>query len=209
MGARKSDADKAKDVEDYIEHVQNIVDFQVSNGMLTKTEADQIQKQLSTASSLTTTNLFTANETAHKAFSELVESVNAKPRGSRLFYMYGLHIWAFILILVAVLLFLLVRQTLGSTMVGGVPMDSLIWGGLGGCGYTIYHLRNNVYEYQLSKYYAIYWFFYPIAGMIFGLAITFVVSSGLFSHQAKPSYSVYATIAHLCKERGRTEFPSS
>ena len=197
MSEKNPKGDKTKDVESYIGYVQDIIGFQANNGLLTKAEADQLQKELDDASTSLGTDPIAANSTARRAFYELVDRLNAKPRSARLIYMYGLHIWIFLILLTLVLFILLLKQTLNFSIFGDVPMDAIVWGGLGGCGYSIFHLRKNVYGFELSKYYAVYWFVYPVAGMIFGLAITFAVSSGLLSLQAKPSYGVYATIAFL------------
>ncbi len=78
-----------------------------------------------------------------------------------------------------------------------VSADVIAWGSLGGYAYSIYFLRKAIYEYQLSKHYAVYWFAYPIAGMIFGFALAAVFAAGFLSLQAKPSYAVYAGIAFV------------
>ncbi|RMF30886.1 MAG: hypothetical protein D6752_03245, partial [Candidatus Nitrosothermus koennekii] len=54
-----------------------------------------------------------------------------------------------------------------------------------------------IYTFEFSKYYAIYWFAYPIAGMIFGLSVVLMFFAGLFQLQAEATYSMYASIAFL------------
>ena len=197
MSAKKTNDSLEKDVGGFINHVQDILAFQASNGLLTRDEAESIQGNIEQAMVQLHSDPTKANTLARNSFYELVDKLNAKPRRLRLTYMYGLHIWVFLIALAVVLLFILVKQMLNFSIFQDIPMDIIVWGGLGGCGYSIYHLRQNVYEYELSKYYAVYWFIYPVAGMIFGLAVAFIVSSGLLSIQAKPSYAVYATIAFL------------
>jgi hypothetical protein len=197
MSTKKNSNPLEKEVGSFISHVQEILAFQASNGLLTKEEAEPIQGNIEQALAQLHSNPTRANTLARNSFYELVGKLNAKPRRFRLAYMYGLHIWVFLIVLTVALLFILARQVLNFSIFQDIPMDIIAWGGLGGCGYSIYHLRQNVYEFKLSKYYAVYWFIYPLAGMIFGLAIAFIVSSGLLSIQAKPSYAVYASIAFL------------
>ena len=150
MSAKKPNADKGQKIEAYIDHVEAIIDFQANNGLLTKSEAEGLQKQLDDASTKLADDLFAANGSARRTFFDLVEKVNSKPRRARLLYMYGLHIWVFLVSLVGVLFILLLLQTLNFSIFGGIPMDVIIWGGLGATAYSIFHLRKIVFEFQLS-----------------------------------------------------------
>jgi hypothetical protein len=197
MSAKKTKPSLEDQVQVTIDHVQEILQFQASNGLVTIAEAESIQSKLEQAIAQLASDANKANTLAQGSLFELVDKLNAKPRRLRLIYMYGLHIWGALIALTAILLVVLAKQTLNFSIFQEIPMDTIAWGGLGGCAYSIYHLRQNVYEFKLSKYYAVYWFVYPLAGMIFGLAISFIVASGLLSLQAKPSYAVYATIAFL------------
>jgi hypothetical protein len=184
--------------QDYIGRLLSIIDFQAGNGLLTADEAKHLQHMLSGATAaLSEKKEDRAQILAHGVFIDLIERLNNKPLNRRLCYLWGAHIWAFLVALSVVLILLIVQGTLTKPVLLDVPGEIVAWGGLGGCAYAIYYVRKSVYQFLLSKYYAVYWFVYPFAGMIFGMGTVLLVTSGLIALQAKPSYLVYASLAFL------------
>jgi len=184
-------------VRDYIGYVEARVDCQVINGMLSNDEANVIELKLSEAVGALPTDLNKANVLAHQAWFDFVSDLNKKSGRYRLLYMYAIPVWVFVVALSISLLTIIYTGYLNHPIFIGVSADSIAWGGLGGCGYAIYQLRDLVSAFYLSKYEAIYYMVYPTAGMIFGLATVFLIASGLLSLGATPTYPVYVSIAFL------------
>jgi len=189
--------ERANETNSFIDHVECIVEFQSGNQLLTPDQAVEIEKKLTTARAMVAQDPIKANESAHKAYFTLMGYLNGGKKQLKYLYLYGAHVWAFLIALSITLLLIIASQTANFTILQDVSADVIAWAGLGGCAYSIYFLRKSIYEYQLSKHYAIYWFAYPIAGMIFGLALATAFAAGFLSLQAKPSYVVYTGIAFL------------
>lgn len=198
---KKADESLIKELLSTIDYVEGILELQVGNGLLTSDEAKSFQTNLDQSREIllsgTNADLNRANSVVQNSIYQLFEKLNKNSRIQRWIYLYGIHIWAVSVSLTAIFLVLLVGQMLRFSIFQDVQADAMLWGGLGGLAFVFYHLRESVYKFNLSKYYAVYWISYPIAGMIFGLAVTIIASAGLFSLQAKPSYPVYAAIAFL------------
>ena len=185
-------------VIDFIDHIQNILDYQTSNGLIKQSEAKDIQKGIEKATTMLKTDLIQATASAQNAYFDLVDKINSKENyRKRLIYMYGIHIWTYLIALTVALLIVIASQVLKFSLLSDVSADVIIWGGLGGCAFAFYHLRQSISQFKLSKYYSVFWILYPLAGMIFGLSIAIVISAGLLSLQAKPTYPVYSAIAFL------------
>ena len=189
--------EQANEINSFIDYVECVVEFQNSNQLLTKDQAVEIEQKLATAGAMVAQDPTKANESAHEAYFTLMGYLNGGKKRSRYLYLYGVHIWAYLIGLSILLLVIIVGQWVSFSIFQDVRADVIAWAGLGGCAYSIYFLRKSIYKYQLSKYYAIYWFAYPIAGMIFGLALATAFAAGFLSLQAKPTYAVYAVIAFL------------
>jgi len=189
--------EQANEVNSFIDHVEGIVEFQSSNNLLTVDEAREIEQKLTTARATVAEDPIKANESAHEAYFTLMGYLNGRTRRPRYLYLYGVHVWAFLIALSITLLLIIASRKANFPIFEDVSADVIAWGGLGGCAHAIYFLRKSIYEYQLSKHYVVYWFAYPIAGMIFGFALAAVFAAGFLSLQAKPSYAVYAGIAFV------------
>jgi len=192
-------------IREYIGYVSTAIDTEVINGMISDEEARAIQRKLSEAIIALTPDpekhkepdVNVANDLSREAWYDFVNYLNNKPRRYRLLYMYAIHIWALLVALAVLLLTLISLGIINHPIFVGISGDMIAWGGLGGSGYAIFHLRDDVAGFNLSKYQATYWSVYPFAGMIFGLAIAFIIASGLLSLGASPTYPVYATISFL------------
>lgn len=182
---------------DYIDTLQSIVDFQTNNGILDELEAEKFFDDLKKAKDELKTSETESEKLSHMVFSRIVGTMNKKKLGIRLRYIYGIHIWIFLSVFSLGLITLILKNMINYPLVEGVSADVIVWGGLGGCAYAFYHLRKNVYTLQLSKYYSVYWIVYPVAGMIFGLGVVFVVNAGFIQLDAKATYSIYATISFI------------
>ena len=181
---------------DYIKYVQSLVDFQVTNSLLTLTESDEIRKKLYSAQSNLQKNNPLADQEAHEAYAKFQNYIDNKGI-KRFWFLYATHIWVYLIGLTVALFWIIASALLNFEVIPNLSFSVIAWGGLGGIAYSIFYLRKSIYEYHLSKYYATYWFAYPIAGMIFGLAITAAISAGLLAFDAKPAAGFFESIAFL------------
>lgn len=180
-----------------IEKVESIIEFQVTNGLLEQKEAEELIALLSVARALLTTDAGRAQELALRAYTSLMNVINSKPLKDRLKYMYAAPVWGYLSAVIAIALVLIGSGALAPYAIGGVPLDTVLWGLLGGCVYPAYHLRKNVYELSFSKYYAVYYLVYPLVGAVFGVVISLIFAAGLLSMQGKPTYAFYASLAFI------------
>src|SRR3989442_3451860 len=188
------------EIQAYLDQLDSILDYQTSNGLLSDTEAAQHQKVIHEARvKLSANATLEADNLAHQANHSISSALNTKPLKLRCLYLYALPVWIYLAGLFSLFIFVILRQILNFSLAAGIPAEVAIWGGFGGCVFSVYYLRENVYQMLFSKYYAIYYVLYPIAGTIFGLAIAFVFAGGFISldPNIKLSYAVYATIAIL------------
>ena len=185
-------------VTELIEKAESIVLFQVSNGLITLAQAEGIFDETRNArQELEANHGPAAARAALHAYATTVEILNRGRTRTRLLFLYGLHVWVFIALLAAVLIWLLYVRWLGNLSFVNIPGDVILWGGLGGCAYSIYYMRRNVFQYQLSKYYTVYWFVYPVAGIIFGLGTAAAFATGALALSATPSYTWFAGVSFL------------
>jgi predicted Zn-ribbon and HTH transcriptional regulator len=192
---------RKEDIESYLDTVQSILSFQVTNGLISEGDAKeildlikQIRQKLEKEKN---EDLSEAEAKAREAYVKLMTKINAASRCARLKYMYALHIWVGLFLITLLLFFLLFSKKLDYPIFADIPADVTLWGALGGVSHSIFYLRKNVYELRFSKYYGIYWIAYPMAAAIFGLAVVTIIAAGLLSINAKPGYGVYATLAYL------------
>ncbi len=203
------------DIRKYVDSVEDFASYAAMSGLLTAAEANSIQATLQQAlniletppaktnqedlksnPSITQKQLDDAHALTTMAWYSFMGYVNSEPLTKRLLYEYGIQIWVPLIIFSVSLLFIILKGYV-SIQFDGISGDVILWGGLGGCVYSLYNLRDELYGRHLTKERTAYWLIYPFAGMIFGAAIAFIVASGLLSVQAKPSYAVYASIAFL------------
>jgi predicted Zn-ribbon and HTH transcriptional regulator len=192
---------RKEDIESYLDTVQSILSFQVTNGLISEGDAkeilDLIKQSRQKLEKEKNEDLSEAEAKAREAYVKLMTKINAASRCARLKYMYALHIWVGLFLITLLLFFLLFSKKLDYPIFADIPADVTLWGALGGVSHSIFYLRKNVYELRFSKYYGIYWIAYPMAAAIFGLAVVTIIAAGLLSINAKPSYGVYATLAYL------------
>jgi hypothetical protein len=192
---------RKENIESYLETVQSILSFQVTNGLISEGDAkeilDLIKQSRQKLEKEKNEDLSEAEAKAREAYVKLMTKINQAGRCARLKYMYALHIWIALFLITLLLFFLLFSKKLDYPIFADIPANVTLWGGLGGVSHSIFYLRKNVYELRFSKYYGIYWIAYPMAAAIFGLAAVTIVAAGLISINAKTSYAVYATIAYL------------
>lgn len=185
----------------YVDKLDSITDFQVLNGLILIDEAKTIRARLKECRVLAENDEVTATERAHSTFDIMIGMLGKKPLRTRLLYIYGVHIWFATLVLSVVLLSLLLAGYLATPILGNYYPATLAWGGLGGSAYTIFYLRKNVWEYTLSKVYAVYWLVYPLAGMFFGFAAGLAVMIGLVAIKGVPAspdtYYLFAFLAGM------------
>jgi hypothetical protein len=192
-------SDDQKQIREKIEDILSIVRFQVLNGMLDKEDwNDMIQKLDAIKGKLDNNSDFSNLAGRLDGLKlELYNKLNSKSLKERLLYLYAIHVWLFLILGILVALGFLIDGYLRNLIVGGVSADVVLWGFLGGCAYSIYYLRKNIWQLQFSKYYAIYYITYTFAGAAFGFGVAILVAAGLVSLQSKPSYAVYAGISFI------------
>ncbi len=190
--------ENVKQCRDRITHLQDVVGFQSNNGLLSKDEAVQLLTDLKDAADqLNQGAILDADLKSRTILVDLMSKLGNKSRKLRFLYLWGIHVWVFLVILSILLLTLLVTRILSQPIFAGISGDSIAWGGIGATAYSVYFTRMSIYQIQFSKYYAVYWFVYPVAGMVFGFAVAFVVAAGLLPLGANPSYAFYASVAFL------------
>ena len=193
--------DALKNIREGIENYLSIVRFQTLNGILNKNDSCsiverlyQIKNELEHTSNIDVNSL---EDQLDKMRCEIYHKINSNPLKVRLLYLYAIHVWLFLILGILIDLALLLYGYLTNLIVGGVTADVVLWGFLGGCAYSMFYLRKNVYSLQFSKYYAIYYITYPFVGAAFGFGIAILFSAGLVSLQAKPSYALYSGISFI------------
>lgn len=200
----------AEEVESRLGWVVGTVQFQQANGLVTEAQAMAIVAKINDAESKLSTNppdLPGAIHAARDARVLLLGAINSPDNTAmaKFLFLYGGHAWIVIvgaaLVLIALLLkgvtnFSVLTLESGQSTVT-ISADVVAWGGLGGCAFAIYYLRQTIYEMQLSKFYALYYMVYPLAGSVFGLAIVVLIAGGLLAVEAAPGYALFAGAAFL------------
>ena len=187
-----------KETEQFLDQIQDAINFQVDNGLLTKDESHQLQAEIKNARDKLKSDLSESSKLASNVWCDFVTTINSCDKTlKRIFYLYGIPVWV---VLGAAAIFSILSIVCGwleFSIHQELPASVIAWSCLGGIGYSIYHLRKNIYQKQLTPSYSIYWIVYPLAAILFGLGITFLLHTGFIQIQAKPSYSMYMIVAFL------------
>ena len=185
------------DVEAYIDGLESIIDFQVENGLVTVIESRGLRTSLENARNLLEDDPNQANRIAHTTFDDYTEIIRNKSLRKKSVYLYGIHLWIYLSIISLISIVVIVKGILDFELFENVSANIIAWSCLGGCAYSIYYVRKNIYQRQLSKYYSIYWMIYPLAGILFGLGIVYMVNAGLIQLEANTPATIYIAIAFL------------
>src|SRR2546426_11932034 len=195
------------DLRERISWITGVLEIQQGNGLVTTKAAADIVAKVIDAQSKLDSDFPAANQAAYEAQIMLIDVINSHygARWQWLLYLYGLHVWVVLgasaLLLLGFIYTGLTRFNLftfaSGTSTVDISADVIVWGGLGGCAFAIFHLRNDIYKLQLSRYYAVYYMVYPVAGTIFGLALVVMMAGGLLVVDATPGYALFAAVTFI------------
>lgn len=186
-----------KNTEKLLDDVYDAVNFQVDNGLLTETQSIALHKTIKDARDKISTDIQEADKLAGEAWSNFTQIINKSSRKQKFLYLYGIHIWLVLGSVGILSLLSIIYNWLDFPIQFDLSANVISWACLGGTTYSIYHLRKNVNQRQLSKYYSIYWIVYPLAAVLFGLGTVFLLNAGLIQIQAKLDASSYVIVAFL------------
>lgn len=184
------------EVEEYLDHLENVIDSQSDNGLLSKDTSESFHDQILVARGKLPRDITGATNDLHKIRIRIDDEIN-KNNSKKWIYLYGIHIWIILGVAGAIAITSLLKGWLNFPIYDDVSASIIAWSAIGGIAYTFYHLRRNIIEKQLTKYYTIYWLVYPFVGILFGLGAVFLLHAGFVQVEANPSYSVYVIISFL------------
>ena len=200
-----------------LEMLRSIIFFQTSNGILSEDDINNanINNIIAEAyKALESNDMVTASEKSGEAHIKLYSLLNKKRLRERLFHLYGFPVLVFLVLFIVFLmmevvvdfpfnlsgiriLVFQVERAGGEIVEKGLSGKVIWWGGLGAAAYAIYHLRRNIFQFQLSKYYQVYYAAYCLAGLAFGTGAAAILAAGLLTVAAAPNEAVFFSIAFL------------
>jgi len=186
-----------QNTEKFLDDIYDAVNFQVDNGLLTDLQSTALHQTIKDARIQLPTDLIEADRLAGVAWATFSQIINTAKLKEKLFTLYGIHVWIFLGSVGVLSILSIVYGWLNFPIQSDISANVTSWACLGGTAYSIFHLRKNIYQRQLSKYYSIYWTVYPFAGVLFGLVTVFLLNAGLLQIKVTINPSVYVIVAFL------------
>jgi hypothetical protein len=180
--------DVRKELEQELENLKEILNAQLMNKTLTSAYFAEITSIIRHAQLELSKTDPTDQEWSDiidkvgSARAKLVEGLNQNPSSRIWVSLYAVQVWLGLAVIGMWFFYALLTGWPHLVLPLGVSSQVIIWGLAGGTVYSVYTLRNYIWNYQFSNAYGIYYLAYPFSGAIFGSGFAYVAQAGLLAY---------------------------